>query len=106
MHLEGRPSAWAYYERDSDEGLLLLLRSALFLRAASFELTFCSHSFFSEQVIPKKAVKGKEQDVMGEMEVLKDLNHPNIVSLTAEQQGGEEEEGARAQQRGSMLLSV
>ncbi|KAL7413588.1 kinase-like domain-containing protein [Mrakia frigida] len=33
------------------------------------------------KVIPKKAVKGKEQDVMGEMEVLKDLNHPNIVKF-------------------------
>lgn len=35
------------------------------------------------KVIPKKAVKGKEGDVMSEMEVLKDLDHPNIVSHTA-----------------------
>ena len=33
------------------------------------------------KVIPKKKVKGNEDSVWGEMEVLKGLNHPNIVSL-------------------------
>lgn len=31
------------------------------------------------KVIPKKKVKGNEEAVWGEMEVLKGLNHPNIV---------------------------
>ena len=30
--------------------------------------------------IPKKKVKGNEDSVWGEMEVLKGLDHPNIVS--------------------------
>lgn len=33
------------------------------------------------KVIPKKKVKGNESSVWGEMEVLKGLDHPNIVSL-------------------------
>lgn len=33
------------------------------------------------KVIKKKLVKGKEADVMSEMEVLKDLDHPNIVRI-------------------------
>jgi len=33
------------------------------------------------KVIPKKAVKGNEDVVWGEMEVLRGLDHPNIVSL-------------------------
>jgi len=33
------------------------------------------------KVIPKKKVKGHEELVWGEMEVLKGLDHPNIVSL-------------------------
>ena len=32
------------------------------------------------KVIPKKKVKGNEESVWGEMEVLKGLDHPNIVS--------------------------
>lgn len=32
------------------------------------------------KVIPKKKVKGNESSVWGEMEVLKGLDHPNIVS--------------------------
>jgi calcium/calmodulin-dependent protein kinase I len=32
------------------------------------------------KVIPKKKVKGHEEVVWGEMEVLKGLDHPNIVS--------------------------
>ena len=32
------------------------------------------------KVIPKKKVKGNEDSVWGEMEVLKGLDHPNIVS--------------------------
>jgi calcium/calmodulin-dependent protein kinase I len=32
------------------------------------------------KVIPKKKVKGNEQSVWGEMEVLRGLEHPNIVS--------------------------
>lgn len=32
------------------------------------------------KVIPKKKVKGNEASVWGEMEVLKGLDHPNIVS--------------------------
>lgn len=31
------------------------------------------------KVIPKKKVKGNEEAVWGEMEVLKGLDHPNIV---------------------------
>lgn len=31
------------------------------------------------KVIPKKKVKGNEDNVWGEMEVLKGLDHPNIV---------------------------
>ena len=31
------------------------------------------------KVIPKKKVKGNESSVWGEMEVLKGLDHPNIV---------------------------
>lgn len=31
------------------------------------------------KVIPKKKVKGNEAAVWGEMEVLKGLDHPNIV---------------------------
>jgi calcium/calmodulin-dependent protein kinase I len=34
------------------------------------------------KVIPKKKVKGNEASVWGEMEVLKGLDHPNIVCLT------------------------
>lgn len=34
------------------------------------------------KVIPKKKVKGNEASVWGEMEVLKGLDHPNIVRLT------------------------
>lgn len=33
------------------------------------------------KVIPKKKVKGNEEAVWGEMEVLKGLDHPNIVRL-------------------------
>jgi calcium/calmodulin-dependent protein kinase I len=33
------------------------------------------------KVIPKKRVKGNEASVWGEMEVLRGLDHPNIVSL-------------------------
>jgi len=33
------------------------------------------------KVIPKKKVKGNEASVWGEMEVLKGLDHPNIVRL-------------------------
>lgn len=33
------------------------------------------------KVIPKKKVKGNEEAVWGEMEVLRGLNHPNIVRL-------------------------
>ena len=33
------------------------------------------------KVIPKKKVKGNEEAVWGEMEVLKGLNHPNIVRM-------------------------
>ena len=33
------------------------------------------------KVIPKKKVKGNEASVWGEMEVLKGLDHPNIVSI-------------------------
>ena len=33
------------------------------------------------KVIPKKKVKGNEASVWGEMEVLKGLDHPNIVSF-------------------------
>ena len=33
------------------------------------------------KVIPKKKVKGNEASVWGEMEVLKGLDHPNIVSV-------------------------
>ena len=32
------------------------------------------------KVIPKKKVKGNEEAVWGEMEVLRGLDHPNIVS--------------------------
>ena len=32
------------------------------------------------KVIPKKKVKGNEASVWGEMEVLRGLDHPNIVS--------------------------
>lgn len=32
------------------------------------------------KVIPKKKVKGNESSVWSEMEVLRGLNHPNIVS--------------------------
>lgn len=32
------------------------------------------------KIIPKKKVKGNEASVWGEMEVLKGLDHPNIVS--------------------------
>jgi len=31
------------------------------------------------KIIPKKKVKGNEASVWGEMEVLKGLDHPNIV---------------------------
>jgi calcium/calmodulin-dependent protein kinase I len=34
-------------------------------------------------VIPKKKVKGNESSVWSEMEVLKGLNHPNIVRASA-----------------------
>lgn len=34
------------------------------------------------KVIPKKKVKGNEASVWGEMEVLKGLDHPNIVRLS------------------------
>ena len=34
------------------------------------------------KLIPKKKVKGNEESVWGEMEVLKGLDHPNIVSDT------------------------
>ncbi len=34
-------------------------------------------------MIPKKKVKGNEASVWGEMEVLKDLDHPNIVRGTS-----------------------
>jgi calcium/calmodulin-dependent protein kinase I len=30
-------------------------------------------------MIPKKKVKGNEESVWGEMEVLKGLDHPNVV---------------------------
>lgn len=33
------------------------------------------------KMIPKKKVKGNESSVWGEMEVLKGLDHPNIVSI-------------------------
>lgn len=33
------------------------------------------------KVIPKKKVKGNEEAVWGEMEVLRGLDHPNIVSF-------------------------
>jgi len=33
------------------------------------------------KIIPKKKVKGNEASVWGEMEVLKGLDHPNIVRL-------------------------
>jgi hypothetical protein len=33
------------------------------------------------KIIPKKKVKGNESSVWGEMDVLKGLNHPNIVRL-------------------------
>lgn len=33
------------------------------------------------KMIPKKKVRGNEASVWGEMEVLKGLDHPNIVSL-------------------------
>lgn len=33
------------------------------------------------KVIPKKKVKGNESSVWGEMEVLRGLDHPNIVSV-------------------------
>jgi len=33
------------------------------------------------KVIPKKKVKGNEEAVWGEMEVLKGFDHPNIVSF-------------------------
>ena len=33
------------------------------------------------KVIPKKKVKGNEASVWGEMDVLKGLDHPNIVRL-------------------------
>lgn len=33
------------------------------------------------KTIPKKKVKGNEASVWGEMEVLKGLDHPNIVRL-------------------------
>jgi hypothetical protein len=32
------------------------------------------------RIIPKKLVKGNEEQVFDEMQVLKDLDHPNIVS--------------------------
>jgi calcium/calmodulin-dependent protein kinase I len=32
------------------------------------------------KLIPRKKVKGNEESVWGEMEVLKGLDHPNIVS--------------------------
>lgn len=35
------------------------------------------------KVIPKKKVKGNESSVWGEMEVLRGLDHPNIVSSLA-----------------------
>jgi calcium/calmodulin-dependent protein kinase I len=35
------------------------------------------------KVIAKKKVKGNEANVWGEMEVLKGLNHPNIVCITS-----------------------
>lgn len=35
------------------------------------------------KVIPKKRVKGNESVVWGEMEVLRGLDHPNIVSRSA-----------------------
>ena len=37
------------------------------------------------KVIPKKKVKGNEESVWGEMEVLKGLDHPNIASHEFEQ---------------------
>ena len=33
------------------------------------------------KIIPKKKVKGNEESVWGEMEVLKGLDHPNIVRV-------------------------
>ena len=33
------------------------------------------------KVIPKKKVKGNESSVWSEMEVLKGLSHPNVVSV-------------------------
>jgi calcium/calmodulin-dependent protein kinase I len=35
------------------------------------------------RIIPKKLVKGNEEQVFDEMQVLKDLDHPNIVSRLA-----------------------
>ena len=35
------------------------------------------------KVIPKKKVKGNESSVWGEMEVLRGLDHPNIVSASS-----------------------
>lgn len=42
----------------------------------------------------KKAVKGKEEEVLREIELLKDLDHPNVVSSSWE----EEERGRRARE--------
>lgn len=37
------------------------------------------------KIIPKKKVKGNEESVWGEMEVLKGLDHPNIVCAVREE---------------------
>ena len=37
------------------------------------------------KLIPKKKVKGNEESVWGEMEVLKGLDHPNIASRKFEE---------------------
>jgi calcium/calmodulin-dependent protein kinase I len=41
------------------------------------------------KIISKKKLKGNEANVWGEMEVLKDLNHPNIVSSNVTDAGWE-----------------
>ena len=40
------------------------------------------------KIIPKKKVKGNEATVWGEMEVLKGLDHPNIVGIHSDDSDG------------------